>query len=718
MKQFVASILNFISYFDNITQFIVFLATSLVVIFVFTLPYRSPIMAVLKNLGIPTLLTYRIIWLCRKNPRVHIRLYIELSILRSQGIHRDAKWWSNLTSEFINWLDHQVSSGDSTIAVESCFELTTSELANKINHYLIFINKDKPRKFFGIRRDYPVSFISLIHIKEGYLAPITFIAGLQDRYNEDWKKIIAKYMSTFDKKNSGMIIPSELFQSYTWLMWGSSYQINYHDDDYKLIQYGFGDESNSIQVVLRNDAISNDMWKVLNRGNLDTDSQRTFGLYCSLTAKIFDSTTYFRQHRGQFPDQGNAFADRLSRSESGGNFIFEFNENQSLLKHRKHREYFFSTYLWLMFSVNSEKDSSFSPHNTVIFFEHANLAETGNYEFLLSCLMSKCFRHFSEVFSNPSFKERSYTLCLAMNKDIREIFNEELHKYRNNPDNPGLSLAFQTRLIEQTSYSLDEVLDGFDSYFTNEESHFTYLDVRIDNPKSIQLLCEFYAYIYLNEFPDSNERESLDNIMMYLSKKQSHWYGNNNYHVTIMLDSEQHVVGGAICDYIHKTNCGVIEFMAIHEDCRRKGYGAALYNHVLTKLRSNARGTRQDSLAFVLAEVNNPMYNHLTRDDSEVGRIHFWNKLGFRILDFPYIQPSLSPEKEPVRSLVLTCRTYDERLQEPEIASAVLVNALEEYARLAMRIEDPASNPEVKEMTDYIRSQNVVTTSSLLNLVQ
>ncbi|QSO53954.1 GNAT family N-acetyltransferase [Alicyclobacillus curvatus] len=715
IKGYIDSILNFISYFDNVVQFLLFAGSTLIVIFIFTLPYRLPIVTTLRNLGIPAVLTYRIVWLCRKNPRVHIRLFIELSLIRSKGVHRNQQWWSNLASEFMQWLDQQSPGRDYTIPVESCFDLTSAEFSDNIQHYLSFLKQDRARKFFGIRQDDMVSFVSMIHIREGYLAPITFITGLQDRYNEDWKKIMANYMAAFESKDAQKVVPSELFQSYTWLMWGPSYQINYDENDYKLIQYGFGDESNSIQVVLRDDAGSRETWRVLDREFGGAHDKSTFGLYCGLTARIFDSSHYFTQQRARFPSQALAFTNRLSGS--GVHFIFELQESHSLTPHRKHTEYFFSAYLWLMFTVNDgNPETRFNPKNTVIFFEHANLADTGNYDFLLSCLMSKCFLHFSQVFADPLSKNRSYSFCFAMNNDIRDRFNEELAKHRAGTDNPELALAYRTRVLAEPNYSLDEVLDAFDAYFTTTESHLTFIEVSIKDDASIQKLCEFYAHIYLREFPDPNERESLDNMLMYLSKKQTRWYGQNNYHVTLMVDQHQRIVGGAIYDYIFKANCGVMEFMAVNADHRMKGYGRTLYNHVVSELRSDARKSNRKPLQFMLAEVDNPMYDHVDSEEDAIGRLHFWTKLGFEALNFPYVQPALSPEKEVVRSLVLTYRTYDELPKPTKVQVEALIPAIEEYARLAMRIEDPQQNTEIHEMTNYLRQHGEITTYSLLDL--
>jgi hypothetical protein len=44
-------------------------------------------------------------------------------------------------------------------------------------------------------------------------------------------------------------------------------------------------------------------------------------------------------------------------------------------------------------------------------------------------------------------------------------------------------------------------------------------------------LQRFYRELYIPEFPDEDERESLENMERYLELKEQGWYGKNNYHI-------------------------------------------------------------------------------------------------------------------------------------------------------------------------------------------
>ena len=63
-------------------------------------------------------------------------------------------------------------------------------------------------------------------------------------------------------------------------------------------------------------------------------------------------------------------------------------------------------------------------------------------------------------------------------------------------------------------------------------------------PDDLILLRRFYQDVYVFEFPDADERESLENMERYLELKRQGWYGENSYHVVLVLDTDGTVIGG------------------------------------------------------------------------------------------------------------------------------------------------------------------------------
>ena len=116
----------------------------------------------------------------------------------------------------------------------------------------------------------------------------------------------------------------------------------------------------------------------------------------------------------------------------------------------------------------------------------------------------------------------------------------------------------------------------------------SFVHVSIDDKNSVSLLNAFNERVYAVAFPDENERESLDNILDYLTKKKNGWYDKNNYHV-ILAQKDDAIVGGMICDYFSSSNCGVVEFIVVTTDCQLKGIGTELYKHAVERLQSDAK---------------------------------------------------------------------------------------------------------------------------------
>lgn len=102
-------------------------------------------------------------------------------------------------------------------------------------------------------------FICLVEVKTGFIAPLHLLTGLYAKFDKNWGPIIR----TFDHdSDAGSFVPQatadrdlrqiQLFIYNCWLLWGPSIPIcecrNWRAR-YSVIQYGFGDENNSIELV-------------------------------------------------------------------------------------------------------------------------------------------------------------------------------------------------------------------------------------------------------------------------------------------------------------------------------------------------------------------------------------------------------------------------------------------------------------------------------------
>lgn len=224
---------------------------------------------------------------------------------------------------------------------------------------------------------------------------------------------------------------------------------------------------------------------------------------------------------------------------------------------------------------------------------------------------------------------------------------------------------------------------------------YSITEVSVNDTNSMKLFGYFYNHIYVKSFPDINKRESLENIVDFLTKKQNKLYGNNNYHILIIHD-DINIMGGIIFDYFSNSNSGVIEFICIEENFKRKGLATILYNKAINMINEDARKISYTNVDFIFCEIDD--VNNQTTDPSF---IHFWKNKGFKKLEFKYIQPSLSVEKTDVDNLNLTVKILFKG-KVSYIHKLDILNFLFDYATFGMNIINPEKNSAIAKMIKNI----------------
>lgn len=261
-----------------------------------------------------------------------------------------------------------------------------------------------------------------------------------------------------------------------------------------------------------------------------------------------------------------------------------------------------------------------------------------------------------------------------------------------------------------------------------EGNELTCRELRFTRQSDLELLRTFYDECFEPEFPDEDERETYEQIESYLRLKEFGWYENNNYHVIVMVDEDDNPIGGSISDYLNKPNAGVIEYIVIKPEYRRKGCGRRLLELTERALHDDADRSQKQPLYWIAAEVDDPFATKRPShaiDPFEVARI--WHKWGYRVLDFPYIQPSLDKDnKSSVETLFLTAKTCpdgkfkkarpkaegesastDDEAQGDVLPTSNVLDFLREYLRWAMRIDDPDGDPDFETMQGCLQADAV-----------
>jgi hypothetical protein len=224
----------------------------------------------------------------------------------------------------------------------------------------------------------------------------------------------------------------------------------------------------------------------------------------------------------------------------------------------------------------------------------------------------------------------------------------------------------------------------------------------------VRLLRRFYDGLYAASFPDENEREAFDNIVMYLRGAVR---GHCDFRVLLVLDADQ-IVGGSISDYFVASNTAVVEFITIADTHRSVGHARHLLATTEDRLRASA-SIRGRQLACIFAEIDDPFRPTGAFDSMDpFARIRWWARRGYSRLELPYVQPPLSETQAAVTNLML-CVKAGEESDNAQVPASRVDAFLRDYLMYAMRIARPESSAEYRRMADWLAEREAVHTAPL-----
>jgi GNAT superfamily N-acetyltransferase len=229
----------------------------------------------------------------------------------------------------------------------------------------------------------------------------------------------------------------------------------------------------------------------------------------------------------------------------------------------------------------------------------------------------------------------------------------------------------------------------------------TFHELRFTRKADIDLLKRFYDDCFIPGFPNPDERDSLEHIKGELDRKEDGGFGENNYHVIVVLDGDK-PIGGAISDYLFEPNAGVIEYLIIQPDYRGMGLATQVLEHSERLLHQDADSSRGRPLDWIVGEMDDP-YATLEPTDrfDPFIRARLWHNWGYRMLDFPYVQPALSSDKSAVHTLLLMAKTCSPRFTD-SVPSADVRSFLCEYLGWAMPTAVAQDNKWFDDMCKFL----------------
>lgn len=665
----------------NLLELIAIVVSVFTFFFLMLNKYSKALKKILGACGLSFWSRMRVLFICRKSQNKK-RAFVEYAILQTGGYSVSSSEWNAIINGFKTFYNE--SDLDRLVyPISNCTTLIDPKISQAIEKYFNYFSNSKVKKVFGIQEEM-VEWVLKVRIEEAYATPTCLLTGLLSQYDENWEEFIRRYVSTAyitEAKESSVssVSTNELYFTFAWLLWGPSYELEYRKYWAGLCQLSYGDESNSIPAIADTETNIADRL----RRKFEENDERRYGALIAADVRICEKNKFYEELRANINPDNAYFYNKVEHGDlSFGVKIINFSPMQNY----KAKKYYSTAYVWILFELE-DSEYTFKPEKSVAFFEHANLANKETYKFLVDTLIDKSLKHFREVFSSPKFAERKYRFVCAMND---KIANACIERFRMEMQmNTEFGNKLRNNIYLTPKHSPADVFAAYDEFFTpSKQLHYVVVD--LNNPKTIVDLGQFYTRVYIEAFPDEDEREKFDNFLKYLKRAENST--DYEYHIVLAKDGEGNVIAGAVFNYFKKPNSGVIEFLAVRSDVQSGGVGTQLYKHVVLMLSADAHKHRGRGVDYIFCEIDSPEYSR-----SEIKKyLYFWQKNKYWHLKFNYVQPALSIEQEPVRGLWFTVSPQNAVLG--SVNSQIILDVLYAYTHYAMDIDNPESNEQFIEM--------------------
>lgn len=306
-------------------------------------------------------------------------------------------------------------------------------------------------------------FLLEVETEVGYLAPLFLITGLINRFGEEegWKRILDNYRRLIRGENAYSEELRELrsFMFNCWLLWGPSIAPcscsqwtttkNPSVRSDLMIQYGYGDENNSLDILIKNGQQGSFRRELMAR--LESKSKLPENGTAVLAAPF--------KVKGRFR-WGQAMADEIApaqllicggsneskREPEGGRIVLEWEYNEANEKAEAednfggggvnavptatengadsnatdHSSRYYSAYLWIMFKIHDQYGKPFFDRkwkDLLVFFEHGNIADASTYHMLKEQLVTKALCTLAKILTDTEVIPPS-----ASAKKTRELY--------------------------------------------------------------------------------------------------------------------------------------------------------------------------------------------------------------------------------------------------------------------------------------------------------
>jgi len=227
---------------------------------------------------------------------------------------------------------------------------------------------------------------------------------------------------------------------------------------------------------------------------------------------------------------------------------------------------------------------------------------------------------------------------------------------------------------------------------------------------NLQDLRSFNERIFLDAFPNDNEREDLfGQIVPRIACKEE----SEPYSFCTLVKEEAKVCAGMISDWYPSCNSLEIIYIAVDRDSRRSGIGKELIQRSYEDIKA-ILAEEGHKLEYVFLEVDIPEEGIGDMNPMDpIGRLRFWDKMGAKRLPFRYTQPPLSEGKDPADNLMLLMLPHlSPGLEDGEIATVDLCAFLKAFyqglgASDSLTLSRMLSDLEFLESDEHIALESI-----------
>lgn len=236
--------------------------------------------------------------------------------------------------------------------------------------------------------------ICKVHIGDGFFAPIFLVAGLVEAFQENWAPIIGAFDPLVRKYANPISRDFEAFRQFQfncWLLWGPSIPVCTCGQwsDYTAYQFGFGDENNSIDVLMAVTPNSTArIQKIMQSGRKDRSVAAT-------SARVEGQLMLPDLIRDRLGKAQRALLCDIINDEEPKRIALVVDNPQEDLKGSASEDienFYYSAYIWVMFVIcksdgtplhAGDTDRNGRPEsrwrNLIPFFVHGNIADESTF---------------------------------------------------------------------------------------------------------------------------------------------------------------------------------------------------------------------------------------------------------------------------------------------------------------------------------------------------